>query len=863
MAGPGGREVGRLSVRVLPDTSNFAQSLQRYLDRIERRAQVSVRVDVDDRQLTVLSQRLARLHDETVHVHVRADDRDLTHLTRQLRTLGDRIDVPSLSVGGASAAAHSLGRLPAILASVTAAATQIPNLAGLASSLASLAPAAATAAPALLGVAAAGGAIAVGFKGVGAALSGSSDDLSELTSEARSFVTSVRGFGSQWQEIQRSVQSTLFRDWGATVERVGKSALPVLKTGLTDAASALNRMGIATANSAKALADNGNLGRALKGANKGFENLASVPGAFLESLTNLSVAAAPAFDRVTQAIARGAEGLSERIAKGLESGGLERAISGAVDGLKSLWEGLKDVGTIFKNVFGPAAQVGSGAAAALGSVANALAEVTSTASAQGAIRGFWQVLHQLGATLGGVVGAALRAVAPLFETLVSTISGPLTTALRQVGPALESVVSALGRALGPVVSSVASAFAAMLPIINRVVTAISGTMVEAINEVAPVLQQIGDTVIGVLRPSLEALPEVVRPLLDNFRELAPIWSAMASQILTELGPSLSNLGNTLGELLPIVGQLATAGTRLLVEVLNLIEPAIGPIISAVTWLGNVLISSLVYSISNFVMPIIRALISLLRGDFKGAWDQVKTYLTNVGQHFVNIWNTIRSVTSSAVSAVLGFFSKMGSQAASYIRTMASNVASAARSGMSRLSSAVSSGVSTAVSYIRKLPGQAKAALGSVGSILYSSGRSLVLGFANGIRSAISSVKNAVKSVVGAARRFFPFSPAKEGPFSGRGWVLYSGQSIGEAFSKGITDYRSLVQDASADLIGAAASTLSTGIVPPDAQPAGLQPGDRIALTVDGQHTLDAVIQRGAGRTLQRQIISPAARGRVR
>lgn len=47
MAGPGGREVGRVSIRVLPDTSNFATSLHRYLERIERSLELDIPVSLD------------------------------------------------------------------------------------------------------------------------------------------------------------------------------------------------------------------------------------------------------------------------------------------------------------------------------------------------------------------------------------------------------------------------------------------------------------------------------------------------------------------------------------------------------------------------------------------------------------------------------------------------------------------------------------------------------------------------------------------------------------------------------------------------------------------------------------------------
>ncbi len=47
MASPGGIESGRLFLRVLPDTSAFAQSLTRYLERIEARTVLRIRAEID------------------------------------------------------------------------------------------------------------------------------------------------------------------------------------------------------------------------------------------------------------------------------------------------------------------------------------------------------------------------------------------------------------------------------------------------------------------------------------------------------------------------------------------------------------------------------------------------------------------------------------------------------------------------------------------------------------------------------------------------------------------------------------------------------------------------------------------------
>lgn len=66
-----------------------------------------------------------------------------------------------------------------------------------------------------------------------------------------------------------------------------------------------------------------------------------------------------------------------------------------------------------------------------------------------------------------------------------------------------------------------------------------------------------------------------------------------------------------------------------------------------------------------------------------------------------------------------------------------------------------------------------------------SGQRLVEGFARGISNGQNSAVNAAARAMQAVRNQLPSSPAKEGPFSGRGWVLYGGESTIEAFGEGM------------------------------------------------------------------------------
>lgn len=117
MAGPGGREVGRVSIRVLPDTSAFGRSLERYLNRVERTLHVDIGVGLQDGDVAASELTLDELtRDRTVNVGVDID-----------RQMIDRFEGVLGGVSGATGGIGGLGGLSggstkilAILAAVVA-----------------------------------------------------------------------------------------------------------------------------------------------------------------------------------------------------------------------------------------------------------------------------------------------------------------------------------------------------------------------------------------------------------------------------------------------------------------------------------------------------------------------------------------------------------------------------------------------------------------------------------------------------------------------------------------------------------------------------------------------------------------------
>lgn len=149
------------------------------------------------------------------------------------------------------------------------------------------------------------------------------------------------------------------------------------------------------------------------------------------------------------------------------------------------------------------------------------------------------------------------------------------------------------------------------------------------------------------------------------------------------------------------------------------------------------------------------------------WNAIKTAISNV-------WNGIKKAVTSALNTVKNAISNGWNRA----KSLTTNAWNSMRN-------AVSNGVSGVVNFVRGLPGKILSALGNIGNTLYNSGRSLIDGFKNGITNAFSNAVNAVRNGMNRIRSFFPFSPAKEGPFSGKGYTIYSGQALTEDFAKGM------------------------------------------------------------------------------
>ena len=141
--------------------------------------------------------------------------------------------------------------------------------------------------------------------------------------------------------------------------------------------------------------------------------------------------------------------------------------------------------------------------------------------------------------------------------------------------------------------------------------------------------------------------------------------------------------------------------------------------------------------------------------------------------------------------LVSFFTQLPGQVAAFLQSAVAFVASFAAQLAADATQAGSSFVQGVVTFFTKLPGQVAAFLASAIAAIASFAAQLPgqavaagQGFLSGIRSGFQAAVDAVSNGLSAIRDFFPFSPAKVGPFSGRGYTTYSGMALMRGLGEG-------------------------------------------------------------------------------
>ena len=165
-----------------------------------------------------------------------------------------------------------------------------------------------------------------------------------------------------------------------------------------------------------------------------------------------------------------------------------------------------------------------------------------------------------------------------------------------------------------------------------------------------------------------------------------------------------------------------------------------------------------------------------------------------------------------------------------ISSLASSLASTASNAWNGFLRATSDLGGRVIGFVGSLPGKIMGALGDLGNLLVRSGGALVDGFLRGIQGAWNTLTGWVKQGMDWLRGLWPFSPAKWGPFSGKGYVTYSGKAIVRDFADSLKKEQPYLLDSAQSIMGEFQSNFQPSLNAPQPAYAGsTQQGSRMTV----------------------------------
>lgn len=449
--------------------------------------------------------------------------------------------------------------------------------------------------------------------------------------------------------------------------------------------------------------------------------------------------------------------------------------------------------------FSPLASAGKAAFATIGSAA---LKVSS-----GALKGFGAAVNGVGAAISkvgevasklGVTGAIFTGLTSGFQTLFKLDPSQMTGKFDEWQKSLDNALTGIQTKL----PAMASAFTAALPQMVSSITA-------ALPGIADALVSVGQTLAPAL---MTILPQITQAFSDMFAQLPGLIATYGQPMLEAFGTLFATLAGQIPSLMTSLGQALVAGVQTAFSAIGDNSGAIAGFISGfgaslasgIQTLGATVVAALpsigqsiasalptlIPALMSAITSVITSLAAALPGIAVAIINQLPAIIGGLATGIVNGLPTLIGAFVSVVTSIAANFPALFMAVAATIPAIIGNIARPFAGLGGRI-----------LGYIRGIPGQIIGIFAGAGSWLVNSGAALMNGFKQGILGAVESVKSAVKGALQKVRDFFPFSPAKVGPFSGSGYTSVSGEHLMRDFGKAIGAQGPFVRGQVDDVLG--------------------------------------------------------------
>ncbi|HFN9026463.1 TPA: terminase [Staphylococcus aureus] len=780
---------------VKADISRFQRALQRAKAMAQKWREHNVKIDGNNsplkRAITSARTMLATLHTKTVKVNF--DTRGMTKaqiltkaLNKSLTEYGEKMDALASKIRtfGTIFAQQVKGLM---IASIQA---LIPVIAGLVPAIMAVLNAVGVLGGGVLGLAGAfsiagAGAVAFGAMAI-SAIKMLKDGTLQVTKETQAYQSALNGVKTTWQDVIKQNQAQIFNTLANGLNTI-KTALIALKPFISGVAQSMEQA------SQKVLKWAQNSQTAQKFFNmmnttgvKTFDALLSAAGRFGDGLVNVFTQLAPLFLWV----ANGLDSLGQKFQNWANSVAGQNAIQAFIEYTKT---NLPKLGQIFGNVFSGIGNLMIAFGQNSSNIFDWLVKLTSqfrawseqVGQSQG-FKDFISYVQENGPTIMQLIGNIVKALvafgtamAPIASKLLDFITNlaGFIAKLFETHPAIAQVAGVMGilggvfwALMAPIaaVSSVLSNVFGMtlLNVVKRILdlTRITGLVSKAFGLLAGAFTSISWPVLAVIAVigAFIGILVYLWKTNENFRKtITESWNGIKTAVsgaiqgvvdwLTQLWGKIQSTLQPIMPILQMLGQIFMQVLGVLVigiitNVMNIIQGLWTLITIAFQAIGTVISVAV-----QIIVGLFTALIQLLTGDFSGAWETIKTTVTNVldtiWQYMQSVWESIIGFLTGVMNRTLSMFGTSWSQIWSTITNFVSSIWNTVTSWFSRVASSVAEKMGQALNFIITKGSEWV-------SNIWNTVTSFASKVADGFKRVVSNVGDGMSDALGKIKSFF-------------------------------------------------------------------------------------------------------------
>ncbi|CAC8081166.1 phage tape measure protein [Staphylococcus aureus] len=780
---------------VKADISRFQRALQRAKAMAQKWREHNVKIDGNNsplkRAITSARTMLATLHTKTVKVNF--DTRGMTKaqiltkaLNKSLTEYGEKMDALASKIRtfGTIFAQQVKGLM---IASIQA---LIPVIAGLVPAIMAVLNSVGVLGGGVLGLAGAfsiagAGAVAFGSMAI-SAIKMLKDGTLQVTKETQAYQSALNGVKTTWQDIIKQNQAQIFNTLANGLNTI-KTALIALKPFISGVAQSMEQA------SQKVLKWAQNSQTAQKFFNmmnttgvKTFDALLSAAGRFGDGLVNVFTQLAPLFLWV----ANGLDSLGQKFQNWANSVAGQNAIQAFIEYTKT---NLPKLGQIFGNVFSGIGNLMIAFGQNSSNIFDWLVKLTSqfrawseqVGQSQG-FKDFISYVQENGPTIMQLIGNIVKALvafgtamAPIASKLLDFITNlaGFIAKLFETHPAVAQIIGVMGilggvfwALMAPIaaVSSVLSNVFSMtlLNVVKRILdlTRITGLVSKAFGLLAGAFTSVSWPVLAVIAVigAFIGILVYLWKTNENFRKtITESWNGIKTAVsgaiqgvvdwLTQLWGKIQSTLQPIMPILQMLGQIFMQVLGVLVigiitNVMNIIQGLWTLITIAFQAIGTVISVAV-----RIIVGLFTALIQLLTGDFSGAWETIKTTVTNVldtiWQYMQSVWESIIGFLTGVMNRTLSMFGTSWSQIWSTITNFVSSIWNTVTSWFSRVASSVAEKMGQALNFIITKGSEWV-------SNIWNTVTSFASKVADGFKRVVSNVGDGMSDALGKIKSFF-------------------------------------------------------------------------------------------------------------